>query len=165
MARDANSRSVRRKQCQRRECETTVLASLAEGERSAGQAKLEWPCCAFRGENPGREPRQFRFGGKLARQRRVVERHRTAAASAVERFGEPAGAARDRLPCNALRRIAALVFAYAGKIGVAAAPCRECVRAARPLRQRRCRGLGLRISDSLQRKMYVGPAAPQSERT
>src|SRR5437899_10622830 len=150
MARDANSRSVRRKQRQRRECETTVLASLAERERSAGQAKLEWSCCAFRGENPGGEPRQFRFGGKLARQRSVVERHRTAAAGALERLREPARPARDRFPCNTLWRIAALVFAYAGKIGVAAARRRECIRATRPVRQRRCRRLGLRIGDPFE---------------
>ena len=81
-----------------------------------------------------------------------VEHHRTAAAGAVELLGEPARAARDRLPRDALRRIAALEFAQAREIGVVAralrqrigAAVRRAAAAARRSRRRdtRCRRAG-----------------------
>ncbi len=83
---------------------------------------------------------------------------------AFERLGVPAGAARHRLPCHALRRIAVLVVAQPREVGVVAARRRGGVRAVAAPRQRRRVRFGRGIDDAVERKMHVGPAAPQAQR-
>ena len=82
------------------------------------------------------------------RQSRPVERDRTAAAGAFERLREPSGAARDGFPRDALQRIAALVFAQAGEIGVVAAARRARIDALFAGRQRRRMRFRRRIRDA-----------------
>ncbi len=85
-----------------------------------GHRERERARAAFCGEHPCGEARQAGFDRQVRRQCRPSQRDRSAAPRAFEFLAEPACAARDGFPGDALRRIAALEFAQAGEVGVVA---------------------------------------------
>ena len=89
---------------------------------------------------------------------------RSAAASAFKLLRVPARAARDGLPRDALQRVARLIFAEPGKIGVALVRFAVRVGAGAARGQRRRPRLGGRKHDAREREMNVGPSAPESDR-
>ena len=133
LARDQRERGQRR---------AAMLASLPAGSDDPGARSANGRAARSAASTHAVSRDKRVLGAKRERQRGQVEDHRAAAAGAVELLREPARAARDRLPRDALRRIAALVFAQAGEVGVVAAPARERVGAVARRRQRRRDGSG-----------------------
>src|SRR5258705_5011890 len=98
-----------------------MLASLARRELDTRRSQPERPRCTLGCENPRREPRDAHLGVELRRQRIPVEMDRTAAATAFELLRVPTDPPRDRLPCDALHRIARLIGTQACEIALIAA--------------------------------------------
>ena len=149
------------KERQRRQRRAADARAGGRRKRAARQRQRERARGALGREHPCGKPRQPRLGVEIARQSRPVERDRAAAAGAFERLREPAGAARDGFPCDALQRIAALVVAQSGEVGFVAASLRARIEAVSPGRQRRRRRLPAPDSDAGEREVHVSPAAPQ----
>ena len=110
-----------RHQGERGERGAAVLAPLAGGERDSRRRQRERPRRALRGQHPRREPRDPRLRVERGRKRVPAEADRTAAAAALELLRVPPGAARDRLPRDALQRITGLIGAQSREVGVVAA--------------------------------------------
>ena len=135
------------------------------GQARPGQRQRERPRRALGGQHPRRQARQARLDGQ---RRAAVACHASVTGppppAPSNSFVYQPRAARDGLPRDALRRIAALVLAQAGEVGVVARPLRERVGAAVAARQRRRTDLRRRIHDAREREVDVRPAAPQPER-